>query len=308
MKAGDKLINEEVAGKTIAIVKKGSITSTKAVLKLMKKLLEQSIKKSKSFKEIVDEKKPISVKDLVKKGKVETLELNDVDSQNLKKTLKKDGVKFSIKKDLTNGNNIIFFQAKDEKVMQQAFKNAVAKFAQKGKKKESVIDKLNHFKEKVKNTPQKDKVKQKKLKNYIKEYLAKNNIDELDEEFVEFLEDNEELLNAVIEAKIAFDRYVKEEQLKFETRIYLESLCKQINLMSLKETAKLFRISKKELIKALLNTRYFYKDEEGILLPTDGLLNEYFQVKVQKNKCGKILKRQIFTTARGRFLILLMSK
>ena len=146
------------------------------------------------------------------------------------------------------------------------------------------------------------------MKSYIKEYLAKNNIDELDEEFVEFLEDNEELLNAVIEAKIAFDRYVKEEQLKFETRIYLESLCKQINLMSLKETAKLFRISKKELIKALLNTRYFYKDEEGILLPTDGLLNEYFQVKVQKNKCGKILKRQIFTTARGRFLILLMSK
>lgn len=162
MKAGDKLINEEVAGKTIAIVKKGSITSTKAVLKLMKKLLEQSIKKSKSFKEIVDEKKPISVKDLVKKGKVETLELNDVDSQNLKKTLKKDGVKFSIKKDLTNGNNIIFFQAKDEKVMQQAFKNAVAKFTKKDKKRESVIDRLNHYKEKIKTQPQKDKVKQKK--------------------------------------------------------------------------------------------------------------------------------------------------
>ncbi|TRW22248.1 PcfB family protein [Criibacterium bergeronii] len=155
------MINEEVTGKTIAIVRKGSITSTKAILKLMKKLLEESVKKGKSFKEFVDDKTPTSVKDLVKKGKVETLELNDVDFKNLKKTLKKDGVKFSIKKDLTNGNNIIFFQAKDEKVMQQAFKNAVEKFAQKGKKRESVIDKLNHFKEKVKNAPQKDKVKEK---------------------------------------------------------------------------------------------------------------------------------------------------
>jgi len=156
------LINEEVAGKVIAIAKKGNIATGKAIIKVMQKLLKASVEKGKSLKELVDEKKPTSVKDLVKKGKVETLELNDVDSQNLKKTLKKDGVKFSIKKDLTNGNNIIFFQAKDEKVMQQAFKNAVAKFAQKGKKKESVIDKLNHFKEKVKNTPQKDKVKQKK--------------------------------------------------------------------------------------------------------------------------------------------------
>lgn len=155
------MINEEVTGKTIAIVRKGSITSTKAILKLMKKLLEESVKKGKSFKEFVDDKTPTSVKDLVKKGKVETLELNDVDFKNLKKTLKKDGVKFSIKKDLTNGNNIIFFQAKDEKVMEQAFKNAVEKFAQKGKKRESVIDKLNYFKEKVKNAPQKDKVKEK---------------------------------------------------------------------------------------------------------------------------------------------------
>lgn len=155
------MINEEVTGKAIAIVKKGNIKTAKAILKLMKNLLDQSVKKGKSFKEFVDEKKPTSVKDLVKKGKVETLELNDVDFKNLKKTLKKDGVKFSIKKDLTNGNNIIFFQAKDEKVMEQAFKNAVAKFTAKGKKKESVIDKLNHFKEKVKNIPQKDKIKEK---------------------------------------------------------------------------------------------------------------------------------------------------
>ena len=128
----------------------------------MQKLLKASVEKGKSLKELVDEKKPTSVKDLVKKGKVETLDLNDLYSQNLKNTLKKDVVKFSIKKDLTNGNNIIFFQAKDEKVMHQAFKNAVAKFTKKDKKRESVIDRLNHYREKIKTQPQKDKVKQKK--------------------------------------------------------------------------------------------------------------------------------------------------
>ena len=84
-----------------------------------------------------------------------------MDLKNLKRDLNKNGVKFSIKKDLMTGNNIIFFQAKDEKVMEQAFKDAVAKFAGKNKKRESVIDKLNHFREKVKNMPKKDKIKEK---------------------------------------------------------------------------------------------------------------------------------------------------
>lgn len=161
MKSGDILVNEDTTSRVIAIVKKGNITTAKAILNIMKKLLDESTKKRKSLKELIDEKTPTSVKDLVKKGKVETLELNDIDTKLLKKTLKKNGVKFSIKKDLTNGNNIIFFQAKDEKVIEQAFKKAVKKFMNKDQKRESVIDKLNHFKEKVKNSPQKDKIKEK---------------------------------------------------------------------------------------------------------------------------------------------------
>lgn len=155
------MVNEEVTRQVIAIAKKGNITSAKAILKLMQMLMKEAAKKGKTVKEYIQEKKPVTVKDLVKKGKVETLELNDVDLKNLKRELNKSGVKFSIKKDLTTGNKIVFFQAKDEKVMEQAFKEAVAKFAGKDKKKESVIDKLNHFREKVKNTPQKDKIKEK---------------------------------------------------------------------------------------------------------------------------------------------------
>ena len=155
------MVNEEVTRQVIAIAKKGNITSAKALLKLMQMLMKEAAKKGKTVKEYIQEKKPVTVKDLVKKGKVETLELNDVDLKNLKRELNKNGVKFSIKKDLTTGNKIVFFQAKDEKVMEQAFKEAVAKFAGKDKKKESVIDKLNHFREKVKNTPQRDKIKEK---------------------------------------------------------------------------------------------------------------------------------------------------
>ncbi len=156
------MINEEATRQVIAMVKKGNVKSAKAILKLMQMLMRQAAKKGKTLKEYIQEKKPVTVKDLVKKGKVETLELNDVDSKNLKRELNRHGVKFSIKKDLTTGNNIIFFQAKDEKVMEQAFKNAVEKFAGKNKKRESVMEKLHQFKEKVKNTPMKDKIREKK--------------------------------------------------------------------------------------------------------------------------------------------------
>ena len=104
------------------------------IISLMKKLLDAAAKEGKTLKAFIEEKKPTTVKDLVQKGKVETLELNDVDFKGLKRDLNKSGVKFSIKKDLTTENNIIFFQAKDEKVMEEAFKSAVAKFAGKEKK------------------------------------------------------------------------------------------------------------------------------------------------------------------------------
>ena len=92
------------------------------------------------------------------------------------------------------------------------------------------------------------------MKNHLKEYL--DNKDEFEEEFIEFLEENEEVVNALIEVKIAFEKYIKEMQLRFETKIFLEALCKEINLMSLKETANLFGISKKVLIKTLLHRRF----------------------------------------------------
>lgn len=115
--------NDDINSRTIAIVKKAGIVTAKQVINLMKKILEINKHKAQTEQSRPLEKfKKVKVKDLVKKGKVETLELNDIDLKALKKELKRYGVKFSIKKDLENGNNIIFFQAKDIKVMEQAFK------------------------------------------------------------------------------------------------------------------------------------------------------------------------------------------
>ncbi|HAP9905049.1 TPA: PcfB family protein [Enterococcus faecium] len=155
--------NDDINSRTIAIVKKASIVTAKQVINLMKKILEINKHKTQTEQSRPLEKfKKVKVKDLVKKGKVETLELNDIDLKALKKELKRYGVKFSIKKDLENENNIIFFQAKDIKVMEQAFKKTVQKFTKdKSRKRKSVIERLNNFKDKVKDTIDRDKVKHK---------------------------------------------------------------------------------------------------------------------------------------------------
>lgn len=155
--------NDDINSRTIAIVKKASIVTAKQVINLMKKILEINKHKTQTEQSRPLEKfKKVKVKDLVKKGKVETLELNDIDLKALKKELKRYGVKFSIKKDLENVNNIIFFQAKDIKVMEQAFKKTVQKFTKdKSRKRKSVIERLNNFKDKVKDIIDRDKVKHK---------------------------------------------------------------------------------------------------------------------------------------------------
>lgn len=155
--------NDDINSRTIAIVKTASIVTAKQVINLMKKILEINKHKTQTEQSRPLEKfKKVKVKDLVKKGKVETLELNDIDLKALKKELKRYGVKFSIKKDLENGNNIIFFQAKDIKVMEQAFKKTVQKFTKdKSRKRKSLIERLNNFKDKVKDTIDRDKVKHK---------------------------------------------------------------------------------------------------------------------------------------------------
>lgn len=64
-------------------------------------------------------------------------------------------------KDKETGKYSVFFQAKDMKVMDKAFRNALATLEKKAERKESIRKNIEKFKEMMKNTVYKDKVKNK---------------------------------------------------------------------------------------------------------------------------------------------------
>ena len=64
-------------------------------------------------------------------------------------------------KDKETGKYSVFFQAKDMKMMEKSFKNALATSERKTERKESIRKNIEKFKEMAKNTVSKDKVKNK---------------------------------------------------------------------------------------------------------------------------------------------------
>lgn len=71
------------------------------------------------------------------------------------------GVKFSVMKDKETGKYSVFFQAKDMKVMDKAFKHALSESEKKAEMKESIHKNIEKFKEIAKNSISKDKIKNK---------------------------------------------------------------------------------------------------------------------------------------------------
>ena len=68
---------------------------------------------------------------------------------------------FSVMKDKETGKYSVFFQAKDMKVMDKAFKHALSESEKKTERKESIHKNIEKFKEMAKNSLSKDKVKNK---------------------------------------------------------------------------------------------------------------------------------------------------
>lgn len=81
--------------------------------------------------------------------------------KELKKELNRYGVKFSVMKDKESGKYSVFFQAKDMKVMEKAFKHALSESEKKTERKESIHKNIEKFKEMAKNSVSKDKIKNK---------------------------------------------------------------------------------------------------------------------------------------------------
>ena len=152
------MINEEIARKTLSLEVKAAKVTGKLLLTLLKKLMKEANKLGGLEKLVKVNENEVKLKDMAKKGQLEEI---PVEEAELKKELNKYGVKFSVMKDKETGKYSVFFQAKDMKMMEKAFKNALATSERKAERKESIHKNIEKFKEMAKNTVSKDKVKNK---------------------------------------------------------------------------------------------------------------------------------------------------
>lgn len=141
-------------------VKSGKVTA-KLLLTLLKKLMKEAEKFGGLEKLVSSKGNEVKLKDMVKKGQLEEIPVEEAELKELKKELNRYGVKFSVMKDKKSGKYSVFFQAKDMKVMDKAFKHALSESEKKTERKESIHKNIEKFKEMAKNTISKDKVKNK---------------------------------------------------------------------------------------------------------------------------------------------------
>ena len=141
-------------------VRAGKVTG-KILLDLIRKLLKESEKIGGLEKLVGSKGNEVKLKDMVKKGQLEEIPVEETELKELKKELNRYGVKFSVMKDKESGKYSVFFQAKDMKVMDKAFKHALSESEKKTERKESIHKNIEKFKEMAKNTVSKDKIKNK---------------------------------------------------------------------------------------------------------------------------------------------------
>lgn len=155
------MINEEIARKTLNIEVRAAKVTGKLVLDLLKKLMKEAEKLGGLEKLVNANGNEVKLKDMVKKGQLEEIPVEEAELKELKKELNRYGVKFSVMKDKESGKYSVFFQAKDMKVMDKAFKHALSESEKKMERKESIHNNIEKFKEMAKNSVSKDKVKNK---------------------------------------------------------------------------------------------------------------------------------------------------
>lgn len=155
------MINEEISNRVVNIEVNVLKATYQEILSQVKKLQQRSKQHGGLDKLIKAEGNEIKLKDMVKKGQLEEINVKDGELKELKQELNKHGVKFSVMKDKETGIHSVFFQAKDTKVLNKAFQNVLSKIEKKEKNKESIHKNIEKFKEMAKNTVSKDKVKNK---------------------------------------------------------------------------------------------------------------------------------------------------
>ena len=155
------MINDEISNRAANIEVHVAKATSKEILKQIQRLRAKAKQHGGVDNLIKHEGKEMKLKDMVKKGQLEEINVKDGELKELKKELNRCGVNFSIMRDKESGVHSVFFQAKDTKVMDQAFKNVLSNIEKKEKTKESIHKNIEKFKEMAKNSILKDKVKNK---------------------------------------------------------------------------------------------------------------------------------------------------
>lgn len=147
-------MQEEVENRTIAL----AINSTKLTTRVLKDAILKALAEMKQRREqeVIPEipHGKQTVKKLIGQNQgVANIEVTKKNIKSFEKIARKYGVDFAIKKDKsqTTPKYLVFFKARDADALTAAFKEFTTKNLKK-ENKESVLKKLNHYKEIVKNT------------------------------------------------------------------------------------------------------------------------------------------------------------
>lgn len=129
------MINEEISNRVVNIEVNVLKATYQEILSQVKKLQQRSKQHGGLDKLIKAEGNEVKLKDMVKKGQLEEINVKDGELKELKKELNKHSVKFSVMQDKETGTHAVFFQAKDIKVMNKAFQNVLSNIEKKEKNK-----------------------------------------------------------------------------------------------------------------------------------------------------------------------------
>lgn len=95
-----------------------------------------------------------TVKQLVRQDAgIQNIEITDKNIRSFERVARKYGVDYALKKDPGAGRYLVFFKARDADALNAAFAEYTAKTLKRNKSKPSVLARLAHFKEVIRNRP-----------------------------------------------------------------------------------------------------------------------------------------------------------
>jgi len=142
-------MQEEVRDKSVALVIKVGRSGGRLTMDLVKWAMRRYLEQAKNPR--IHHGKQ-TVKQLVGQGAgVQSVEITDKNIKSFEHIARKYGVDFALKKDTKKGQYLVFFKARDADALTAAMTEYTAKTVNKGKSKPSLLARLNHFKEVVKN-------------------------------------------------------------------------------------------------------------------------------------------------------------